>query len=636
MQPKTSWFHKGIFLKNITRWWPIWTAYLLIWLIRLPLRLFYELDPRHMDTTTVLDSYLSTQMEHIVRTSLDPSFFFLFAAITAIAVFSYLFQARSCYMIHALPVCRETLFTTNIISGLTFLFIPQMIAFLAGIFVCFLRHMTQLSYLMHWLILSLGMVFFAFALGVFTVMITGNIIAASVFYIIINYLFVGCRSIVCQLAEMVSFGVDNTSISFGDFLSPFYYFSILFPGSLTFQNQKVPDDLLSHAYSCIAAYCMAGLVCFIFSCILYRKKHLETTGDIITISLLKPFFRWGTAFTLGCWIAIMGQLSFVGEYVSGMNLLLLLCFLSVGCILVFFLAEMLLQKSFFVFCKKKFLECAGVTVISCLFLVALECNLFGIETRIPQEEDIQSIFLSGIYPIRPEEKDFAKVLQLHQALVDSRKELEHYFQKYWENSSYTTLELTYSLKNGSIQKRRYRIPVDDYYLAREDYAYHLLKEVSNDPEYYLSYHFTDAYESITFIDGNMDIYEGSDFLDSVFLNQEQCNHIFQALKQDIYEGNYQIYDYALMDKYASHIYYNTLTLTYQVPQGSTYVYYGGADTVTDTSAVQAAAISLTSDCKHTLKALKELGILDPEQNLITQKDAEILYKNEPEDAVVYH
>ena len=134
----------------------------------------------------------------------------------------------------------------------------------------------------------------------------------------------------------------------------------------------------------------------------------------------------------------------------------------------------------------------------------------------------------------------------------------------------------------------------------------------------------------------MDIYEGADYLDSVSLNQEQCIQVFQALKQDINEGNYQIYDYALKNKYASHVYYNTLTLTYQVPQGSSYVYHGGVDTVSDTSSVQATSISLTADCKHTLKALKELGILDPEQNLITQKDAEVLYQEEPEEAAVYH
>lgn len=635
MQSKTSWFHKAIFFKNLTRWWPIWTAYLLVWLIRLPLRLFHALDPRFLDTASASDNYLLTQLEYVVRSSLQPSFFFLFAAITAIAVFSYLFQAKSCNMMHALPVCRETLFTTNLLSGLAFLAIPQTMAFLAGIFVCFFRHMTQLEYLMHWLILSLGMVFFAYALAIFTVMITGNIIAAPVFYIIINYLFVVCRSIVCQLAELVSFGADNTSISFGDFLSPFFYFSTLFPGFLTVQSQK---ELIgrTQAYACIGAYCIAGIILLFLAFFLYRKKHLETAGDIITISFLKPLFCWGASFTLGCWIAIMGQSFFVGEYVSGINFLLLLFFLAAGCIFVFFLAEMLLQKSFFIFCKRKFLECAGVTLLSCLFLTCLEYNLFGIETRIPREEDIQSIFLSGIYPIRPEETDFAKVLDIHQDLIDSRKELQHYFQKYRDNCSFSTLELTYTMKNGSVQKRLYRIPVDDYYLAREDYAFNLLTELSYNPEYYLRYHFTDAYESVTFIEGNMDIYEDSDFMKSASLNQEQCIRLFQALKKDIYEGNYQIYDYALNSKYADHIYYNTLTLTYKVPKGSTYVYYKGIDTVTDTSSVQAAAISLTDKCKHTLAALKELGVLDPERHLITQRDAQLLYEDEPEDAAVYH
>lgn len=637
MQSKTSYFSKTIFLKNLTRFWPIWSAYFLICMVKLPLRLFYALNAQTAELDpSQLEDHLLTQLQNVVDTSLQPFFFFLFSIITAVAVFSYLYQARSCNMLHALPLCRESLFLTNLLSGACFLVIPQMTAFLGSIFVCFLRHMTQVEYLMHWLTLSVGMVLFAFSLAVFTVMITGNIIASPIFYLMINYSFVICRTVLSNLVGMISYGVDSADISFGSFLSPYQHLSSFFPGSLLYFLTENNASDLPRTYFWVAIYFCTGILLFPLSFFLYKKKHLETAGDIITVPFLQPLFRWAIAFIGGVCIAVLGQTFLVGEYFSGINLLLLLFLLIGGSFFLFFFAEMLLQKRFFVFRKKRFLEYAGFLVLSCSFLIAVDCNGFGLETRIPKQEDIQSIFLSGIYPIHVEEIDFPQVLAIHQNLVDSQKELQQYFRKYRENCHTTTLELTYQLKNGRTQKRRYRIPVEDYYLSQDNYAFNLLEALSDRPDYYLRYHFTDAYEAITFVDGNMDLYQDSVYLESLSLNQKQCQEIFKALQRDIAEGNYKIYDYSLNSQYSDQVYFNSLSFTYQVPTGSTYVYYGGTGTVTDDSMVQATSINLTTSCVHTLQALDTLGILDPKKSLITQKDADLLYEEEVPDAAIYH
>lgn len=636
MQSKTSYFNKTIFLKNITRFWPIWSAYLLVCMVRLPLRLFYALELKPLNRSDLsLEAYRLLQLQEVVKSALKPLPFFLFAAITAIAVFSYLYQARSCHMMHAFPVCRESLFLSNLFSGVCFLALPQAVAFMGGIVVCFLKSMLQLEYLMHWLLLSLGISCFALSLAVFAVMIAGNIVAAPVFYFILNFLFVGCRTVVFSLIDLMSYGICSTESTFGNFLSPYYYLTNHFFASSFYAPNPKSRFQITEMYGCVAAYFGAGLLILVLTFFIYKKKHLETAGDPVTIPFLKPIFRWILAFSIGIYGTIAGQYFLKGSYYSGGKLLLLLFFMSCIGALAFFASDMLLQKKFFVFRKKRLLECGVFLALSWCFFLAVDWNLFGIETQIPREEEIQSVFLSGIYPIHAREEDYSNIIEIHEKLVESREEIQQYFRKYSENSYASSLDITYTLKNGRTLTRSYFIPIEDFYLSQEGYPFCLLEQLSDQPEYYLSYHFTENYDSLLFVNGSMDVFRGSEYLESTSLNQEQCTRIFQSLKQDILEGNYHIYDYSRENKVSDLVYYNTLHLTFQVPMGTPYVYYGGMDTVDNDSVLQATSISLTTDCVHTLQAFRDLGILDPEENLITQQEADLLYSDDYPEAQVY-
>ena len=613
MRSKTSFFNKTIFFKNITRLWPIWVSYLLVCLYRLPVRLYLTLStpcPETMDQNT----FLLSQLRGTVTTALAPMPFFLFACMTAVAVFSYLYQARSANVIHSLPVCRESLFISNVLSGILFLVIPQVAAFLASIFVCFLQRMTQLEYLLHWLILSAGMAVFAFALAVFTVMITGNIIAAPVFYIAVNYLFMACRDVIAGVVELFSYGVRADTLEFGSFLSPYFRLSQIFPdsyssvyygfaygtGSFTFS--------LPEAYHCIGGYCIMILPLLLLALILYKRKQLETVGDVVTISFLRPLLRWIAAFCIGTSLALTALRLLTQDDTVLPSLPLFLLFMAVGGILVFFLSDMILQKKFRIFRKRLFVECGIFTALSLCFAVSVELNLFGVENRIPAESDIQAIYLDDQYPITVRTEDFSKVLDIHQTLIDSKKEIEGYIRKYGTDQ-HTYLSLRYVLKNGRTLTRFYQIPIEDYYLEREDFVYRKLTGLFNDPEYCLRYHFTDAYESVTFINGILDQYlEESPYARAAGLDPEQCKRVFEAYKQDVREGNYRMSNYWSEDDYSN----LSLSLSFQVPVGSTYPIYLDMARVTDPGELQTTTLYLDEACVHTMEMLAEIGVWDEE------------------------
>lgn len=625
MPSKKSYFSKTIFLKNITHYWPIWSCWLLVCLYRLPFRIYISLSTDFQDIApTEYESFREQQFLEAVYNALNPTMLFLFSAIAAIALFSYLYQARSANMIHALPVCRESLFLSNVSSGLCFLMVPQLIAFLTSIFVCFFLRMTHLEGLLHWLLLSLGITLTAFSLAVFAAMITGHTVAALALFGILNFAFVAVRSQVLLIMSALSYGM-TTDFDLGDMLSPLLFLVRRFGSyNIFWGSGEAYNDFralkLNSSYFYVGIYVVAALLLFVLTYLIYRKKQLETAGDIITVGFLKPVIRWGSAFVLGSFLAYMCAALFRSFSPAGGNLLPLIPLLLVAELAVFFAAEMLLAKSFRVFCRRRLIEGGALAGATLVFLLFIHVDLLHLERRIPAEEEIEMACINGDFPLRLAPEDYGELLSLHQDFLDNKKEIQRYFKRLQSDMAYTSLNIYYYLKNGSRLTRQYFFPVEERYLEQEDYVLHRIGALSSRPEYYLQHHFTDAYEQVAFVDGSIDVYSTGNYLDSVPLNPIQCAKIYQALRQDIAEGNYQIYSYSLYDQAKDKMLANTLFLDYTVPPGSTYIFYDGEQHLTTDKAIQSTSLTLTTDCVHTLEVLKELKILTDRQQLITQEE----------------
>lgn len=93
MQSVKSYFNPTLFRKNLTRFWPIWGVYLFIWLLVLPL---YLLNLRGYD-------------EAFPLAALQAGLFLglIFGVLSAMAVFSYLYNNKSVQFVHALPITRR-------------------------------------------------------------------------------------------------------------------------------------------------------------------------------------------------------------------------------------------------------------------------------------------------------------------------------------------------------------------------------------------------------------------------------------------------------------------------------------------------------------------------------------------------
>ena len=119
MKSKTSYFNKTIFKKNITHFWPIWLI-ILIWnLFIMPFMIYNSsFSYRSMDMASQeIEQMRINDIISISYAYANPVVLFIFSTVAVMAVFSYLYNARSANTIHALPVTRKSLFLTNYISS---------------------------------------------------------------------------------------------------------------------------------------------------------------------------------------------------------------------------------------------------------------------------------------------------------------------------------------------------------------------------------------------------------------------------------------------------------------------------------------------------------------------------------------
>lgn len=637
MKSKIFCFNRTIFKKNIGSYWPLWGTYLLYLLLALPVSIW--LNVQEMKYTTSIPQ-VEKQYELMYRTlgfSLTPELIFVFAAVMAMAVFSYLYTSKTANMMHAFPVSRLELYVTNYLSGLAFQLVPQILVFVITVLLCLACKITCVGYLLNWLLYSAGMTFFAYTLAVLTVMFTGQLFAVPFFYLIINYLYIGSVYLVNQLVETLCYGKPSVwSMGKSAALSPVYYLGAnvhisksvskgaMHVTGLTWQGGKL-----------IAGYAAAACVICVAAYQVYRRRKIETAGDLISVKWLKPLFRWGAALYLGV-IGAMVVTAVLQSYMDITTFAGLACGMAVFGVLCFFAAEMLVQKSFHVFHKKRWLECVGCVGASILCITLLHTDVFGIERRLPKEEEIDLAFVNLDYPIR---LDADEALQMNQACIDHKKEYLQVMEGAQEQ--WTNVTFRYYLKDGKRFERRYPLPIGKNYLADETSVTARMQKIEAEPERLMNHMFDGAYLGSEHYSTALVLYNENGGSNTRMLSTEESKKVLDAVWKDVQAGNFNEQQlYCLYDSGNQQVYRNDLLVScYQASEENTdeWKYYYGTGAMLSHEAVRTQeavasdlCIVFNPDCTNIVKTLEDLNIVDDTWKLYTYKE----YTDQVESKIV--
>ena len=470
MKSKISFFNAGLFKSTLRRFWPLWTIHFAGWLLFLPvLTLMNNLGPNKST------DFIFAICESAVFASSVVAF--IMAILAAMAVFSFMYSSRSTGLIASLPVRREAIFGSAWLGGVFAVLASNLvIALLTFLFSLDATINTALAFkaAFTWLgVYSMQFILF-YGIASLTAVMTGSIAVLPILYIIFNFLVVGMETIIRLDFSCLIWGMSNSSFDCVlDFLSPLVYMLEKFTPVLKYNTPYAYDTygLALQTRECIsftfdywlpsAIYCVVGLVFSAAALMIFRRRRMESAGDVIAVRCMHPVFKYGvTVCSALCGGLLLYTVLFALFESRSASVFIMILSMIIFAFIGYFGAKMLLEKSFHVFRG----SWVGFIVVCCLcavFTLCCDLDVCGIGAYVPKEGSIKSITVYQTGSVE-DPAIIENYRQLHEKIVSYKDEYEHIV--YSDDTESIMFE--YKLKNGRTVSREYTLPMDDENVER--------------------------------------------------------------------------------------------------------------------------------------------------------------------------
>ena len=624
MRSKTSYFNGTLFKKNLSRYWPLW-GLASFGGAMFPLAMLLELLHNGFQFWSPLET---RQAYYTVLSYGVPVISIVYAILCAMAVWNYLYNARSVGMMHTLPIRREGLFLTNVLSGLTMMAIPYAVTGVLLVLVTMLFGGFEPVGVLVTVLGVMGESLFFFGLATFCAFIVGNVFMLPALYGLLNFIAVLTDFMVNLLAQGFCFGLNSSYSGTVEWLSPVVYLIQKISPNSTYETQWVTDRLGGQRYETsvltsvtlengwlIAAYAAAGAALLGLAWLLYRRRRSESAGDVVAVGWMKPVFRYGCA----VYAAILGgRLLYAllwdsfqsGRYFTVLPMIL--CMIAGGAV-GYYAASMLLAKTPRVF-KTTWRGMLAVALGCAALCGAMKYDLFGVTRRVPAPDSVKlvNVYAAGSnYYLTPGQDDalIEKVRALHQAIISDKDyalttasaATEAYSGAGGEVPyAYTTVRFTYTLNSGLKVERRYNLYLTPDRMAREGTYDYLLDQLINSPEM--------RQKCIRWRDEGFQL-DGAwidTWRDYSDLSSREVGLILDAVAKDAENGDWGVYDWFRVDNDADS-YEIQIHFQYKLPESQ-------FDRTYD-----AIQVNVKEGMTETIRALKELKLIT-DADLVTNRE----------------
>ena len=630
MQSKRSFFNATLLRKTLTRFWPLWAVPSFIGalfpLVALTQLLRYNgQDLRPLEVTEIY--------YHIVTYAV-PIISLIYAVLVAAAVWSYLYNSRSVGFMHTLPMDRKGLFATGILSGMVMMLIPYVVTGgLAILVFLFFGAFDPVGTLVT-ILGVLGHSLFYFASATAVAFVTGNLFALPVLYFIFHFLVVGLDALVNVFANGFIFGLNTTYSGVLEFLSPTVYM-MDHMGVETTRDRVFHPDIYSEYggyYSSqitsvtlekgwlIAVYALVGLALLAIAYALYRKRRSESAGDVVAVGWMKPVFRYGVTLCTALAGGLALYVIFWGSFQrsSYYDVLPLLIAMLIAGTIGYYAASMLLAKSLRVF--RGSWKGLGVMAVCVLAICGvLHFDLFGVETRVPELRDVESVSFyaadNHYNQLDPEEDRelLEEIRAVHRAIAEDADYILA-MDESWTTGGETDLDrvathnsvrFVYELKNGATVSRRYTVPMTVTRLQDETtYDYALDRLVNSTAAKEKRFHLNSEYAPYG---GNLYLEKRTD--GGVSFGNREALTILDAVRQDVAAGTCGNYDW----------FYRTYGGAYAMDLSLEFQDQRVDSNGNDYTDYDYIGITVWPAMTYTVSALLELGLLT-ENDLVTRAE----------------
>ena len=660
MQSKTSFFNGALFRRNLQRFWPLWLFYAAVWFVLIPL-----IEAANLLWTNYRQNELAEETFRTARTIIRNAtegggtvIIFIFAAFFAMALFSYLYQPRAVGMMHAIAVRRESLFVTNCVTGIFFFASSHLFIVICSAIVTLSGGIFDGKSLLIWFLLTTGEALLFFGFATLCAQFTGSIAALPVFYGILNFLAIAAEALVSAFAGSFLFGYSGINDYVLAPLSPLVKIMTGVSCAFTYSEEMYVNggyirEINGYELtggSIIAWYALVGVVLFVLSWLVYRARHSESAGDVVSVRWAKGIFKYGVGFCAAISLGqglfqIFAQGSVSRTYAS---VVALVCVIVTG-LVGFFIAEMLLQKSFRVFrtARKSALVFTAVLAASCFLICS---DVTGYENRLPDAEEIEAVsvstrFSDHFHAYINDEETIGLLLSLHKEIIDEKHTQRALYEDYLENYAYNYamyepydysepedrqsgyFTLSYYLADGSRFERDYDLIVlrDELsdtqtvtgamqaYLSSRTVQQSFITNGSHDNPFF---HDPQLLDSVV----NIEVYSEEHGYESnhTNLNADQTRTVYDAIMRDLDAGNIGtgLFDEMTYCNIGVDMSYRSTVedgaLYEEDPWDGPVVHYSTYEYAESTKPVTTTAnsiyVEVYAEMTHTLNALRACGV----------------------------
>ncbi|WP_243454479.1 DUF6449 domain-containing protein [Desulfosporosinus fructosivorans] len=226
-----------------------------------------------------------------------------------------------------------------------------------------------------------------------------------------------------------------------------------------------------HTVGYFMTYILAAVMFLVLGWFVYKYRKLETAGDIIVFPVLYPVFKYGLTFC----IMLVGGTYFCG--VSRQSFPLLMFGYILGSVLGYFVAEILIHKSFKVLHFYKGYLCYSAVIL--ILFGGISLDVFGFVNRVPNPEEVNKVYFGynfeeWVYYEKEKNPDYLEsrygkgYFANNQPLFLESKEniagiteLQRHLIKERKKGEGQSRYIIYSLKNGGYIIRQYNINETD-------------------------------------------------------------------------------------------------------------------------------------------------------------------------------
>lgn len=565
MTLKTSFFNKGIYKSAVKRY--IWGAVLyfvvLFMSTGLSVLLNSDRDFSHLPYDYFKDYSVILHGSYIGI----PIFLALIVpTVVALLIFRFIHSKKQAIFTHSLPCSRRAIFVSSVSAAFTLMLVPIL---LNGIILVLLSvsafgRFFTVADCMVWMGLNAFGVFLMFSCSAFSAMLTGNSFAMIAINIILHgFLFVTAVTL-GVMADVFLYGFNNVNYVY-DILAENNFAVVVFQ----FIDRNFRADLTSFK---LCEFSFFALVLYVLSYILYKKRRIETVGDVAGFKCLNHVLKYLVTFL----VTMFGFAVFSSYIAANITVFVIICIIVSA--IAYFASEMVLKKTVSVLYAWKGYVGFAVFFI-CLSSLFAFTSFFGFETKVPEADKVEEATIYNYYyvsqePYTDDRNVIDMIIKTHGEFTDEVPALNTAMR--YTTTQETRIHIRYKLKDGKVIQRVYPVAMDKN------------TEIMN--EFYESENYKKTCEAI-FIDdslivslrlnGDIELKDKDEFLD--LIRKDVLELDYEQLRNIAYDGPKALYDVRVEFK---------------------------AEEINDSrprAMVNAFYMEITEDFKNTVKWLEENG-----------------------------